>query len=98
MRQASINIGFPAAQQALSPPPQSRPPRLPPPRPSSVFGTLLGLVFWGVHALVVRSLKGRRAALRMLTWRTYYQPRVIMTIVLVMFYLYPQVRRQSELK
>ncbi|KAI8472522.1 MAG: hypothetical protein J3K34DRAFT_519707 [Monoraphidium minutum] len=56
-----------------------------------IVGVLLGLLFWGAHGLAVRALKRRRPALRRMTWRTYYQPRIILTAVLVFFYLYPQV-------
>jgi hypothetical protein len=69
-----------------TPPPQN------PLNSTAVVGTLVGMLFWGLYALGVHMLRRRRPELQRLTWRTHYQPRIILTTVLVMFYLYPQVR------
>lgn len=56
-----------------------------------MIGLAAGALFWGGHALVTRQLARRRPALRRRTWARYYSPRLVLTVVLVMFYLYPQV-------
>jgi hypothetical protein len=43
----------------------------------------------------VRALRLRRPALRRFTWERYYRQRLVLTVVLVMFYLYPQVTNNS---
>ncbi|GBF89398.1 hypothetical protein Rsub_01970 [Raphidocelis subcapitata] len=56
-----------------------------------VFGVALGLLYWGAHAAITAALSRRRPALRRYGWGRYYESRVVLTVVLTLFYLYPQV-------
>ena len=63
----------------------------------AVFAALLGCLFWGCAALCMafRRRRGEPAAATLgpsdpITW-THYQARIVMTLGVAMFYLYPTV-------
>ena len=62
--------------------------------------SIAGLLFWCGHAAIVWALaeRQRRASTRTVgpaivvqPWLAYYAPRIWMTVLLAMFFLYPQV-------